>query len=43
MEKFHKKSVLKGNDHTITVYDVDDAKWETGFIDEICEFECSQG
>lgn len=34
---------VKGMLITITVYDVDDTRRETSFVDKICEFECSQG
>jgi hypothetical protein len=37
------QSRSEGNAYTITVYDVDDTRRETGFIDKACEFECSQG
>jgi len=31
------------NDDTITGYDVNDTRRETGFVDKVCKFECSQG
>ena len=37
------QSQSEGNAYTIAVYDVDDTRRETSFIDKACEFECSQG
>ena len=33
----------QGDDYTITVYDVNDTGRESGFVDQVCKFECSQG
>ena len=32
----------EGNAYTITVYDVDDTRRKTSFVDKACEFQCSE-